>query len=725
MSDTCCGPKDKLPQNEAIAPAGSIESIFKLKGMDCADEIAAIERSLKHPSVFKIHANLMNESVTVYHAPSITVNELKPLIEKAGVKVVSEENISFLSGHRKRISLIVASGIILSATMLAEWQQIIPEKLIISLYVAAILLSGSLVFPKALRSLRSFSLDMNVLMSIAVIGAFFIKEYSEAATVVFLFSLAELLEALSVARARKAIREVLKVTPKTAVVVSKNGDQSNKDVTLIDVGEFILVRPGESIPMDGIVREGHSSVNQAALTGESVPVEKKKDDKVLAGTLNELGVLTIEVETPFRDSKISKIISLIEDAQKQKAPSQRFVDRFAKIYTPTILVLAILLATVMPLLFNQSFDLWVYRALVLLVIGCPCALVIATPVSVVSGLTSLAKRGVLVKGGIYLEALGKIRALALDKTGTITEGHPIVQGLRNFSSLPEAEVIRLTASLESVSTHPLAKAVMNFAQEKNIKSSSVSNYKLLTGRGAEGMVDGHKYFIGNHALAHELGACTPELEKYLETIEEKALSVIILGHQSHDNCPAETIVVFSVGDKIREGVKEAISNLHRAGIEKVVMISGDNQKTVEAVSRLVGIDEAIGNLLPDDKVERVKALVSSYKVVGMVGDGVNDAPALAHASVGIAMGVAGTDTAIETADIALMRDDLHELPKAILHGKKVLNVIRFNIGFALAIKVVFLVLAVMGYSSLWLAVAADMGASLFVTFNALRLLRIK
>lgn len=724
MSESCCGPKETTPKNNSIAPEGSVETTFKVKGMDCADEIAAIERSLKHSSIFKIDANLMNELVTIYHDSSVSNNTLKTLVEKAGVKIVSEENVSFLGGHGPRIGLIATAGIILAVAMLAEWRELLSQNALITLNVISILLAGSLVFPKAFRSLKSFSLDMNVLMSIAVIGAFVIKEYSEAATVVFLFSLAELLEALSVARARKAIREVLKVTPKTALVLGTNGQQTSTDVTLIKVGETILVRPGESIPMDGVIVDGESSVNQAALTGESVPVEKKKNDKVLAGTLNELGVLKIKVESAFQNSKISKIISLIENAQNQKAPAQRFVDKFAKIYTPTILVFAILIAIVMPFVLNQSFDLWVYRALVLLVIGCPCALVIATPVSVVSGLTSLAKRGVLVKGGVYLEALGKIKALALDKTGTITIGHPVVKDLKNFSALSESEVIHLTASLESVSTHPLAKAVMTYASEKNVKTSDVTNYKLLTGRGAQGSVNGHEYFIGNHALAHELGACTPELEKYLEALESQSLSVIVLGHKAHNNCPPETLAVFSVGDLLRDGVKDAIAQLHHAGVEKVVMLSGDNQKTVEAVSKMVGIDEALGNLLPDDKVEQVKKLVASYKVVGMVGDGVNDAPALAHASVGIAMGVAGTDTAIETADIALMKDDLHELPKAIFHGKKVLNVIRFNIGFALAIKVVFLILALMGYSSLWLAVAADMGASLFVTFNALRLLKI-
>lgn len=353
-----------------------------------------------------------------------------------------------------------------------------------------------------------------------------------------------------------------------------------------------------------------------------------------------------------------------------------------------------------------------------------CALVIATPVSVVSGLTFLARRGVLVKGGVFLEALGQIKAIALDKTGTITEGKPRVVSLKVFSTVPESEINRVTASLESMTTHPLATAILQYAKERNILPTQVTNYKHVSGRGAEGTIEGHPYFVGNHAYAHELGVCTPVLEQYLASIEGEGLSVIIIGHKIHGNCDGEVLAVYSVGDTLKPKIVDTIQNFHKAGVEKVVLLSGDNQKTVSVIAKQIGIDYARGDLLPADKVEEMKTLVSTYKNVGMVGYGVNDAPALAHATVGIAMGIAGTDVAIETADIALMKDDVGELPKAIEHGRRVLNVIRFNIAFAIAIKVVFFILALFGYSTLWMAVASDMGASLLVTFNALRLLRI-
>ena len=729
MSKKCCNSTGGQDSSGVIDDKSitedSLETFFNVKGMDCADEVSAIQRAVKHSSIFKVDVNLMNESVTVFHLPSLSISEISKMIESTGVKIVQEKGQSFLAGHKKQISFISASCFFLILGFIAEWKELWPINGLISIYSISILLSGYLIFPKAMRALRKFSLDMNVLMSVAVVGAYFIKEYSEAATVVFLFSFAEMLEALSVARARKAIREVLKITPKMAMTISPDGSMLSKEVSSIQPEEIILIRSGENVPLDGVIIEGESNFNQAALTGESIPVHKVKGDNILAGTLNEFGAVKMQVKSSFKDSKVSKIISLIENAQNQKAPSQRFVDKFSKIYTPTILGLALVVAFIFPLIFNQSSDVWVYRALVLLVIGCPCALVIATPVSVVSGLTSLARRGVLVKGGVFLETLGQIKAIALDKTGTITEGKPKVLAVKTFSSLDENELLKIVASIESMTTHPLASAIIDFANEKGVKPISVNNYLHVNGRGAEGTVEGHDYFVGNHKFAHELGVCTPELENYLNSAELEGFSVVVVGHKIHHDCSGEILAVITVGDSFRDGIKETIQSFHMSGVQKVVLLSGDNQKTVNAVAKEVGIDYAKGALLPDQKVTEVKDLVSKYHYVGMVGDGVNDAPALANASVGIAMGVAGTDTAIETADIALMKDDLSELPKAIVHGRRVLSVIRFNIAFAISLKLVFLVLAVSGFSSLWLAVVADTGASILVTFNALRLLSQK
>lgn len=726
MSKDCCSPEDaslKQPVNLDISKG--IASVFKVAGMDCSDEVSAVQNSLKIDGVYKVDANIMNETVTVYHEDALKDDKISELIEKAGLKVVKEERKSFYQDHRNRIYLIVSSGVALSVGLIIEQLTTDFTPLVISLFFISIVLSGFIIFPKAFRSIVKFHLDMNVLMTVAVLGAVAIKEYSEAASVVFLFSLAELLEAMSVARARKAIQEVLKITPKDALLVQDDGQTKSVNVTTLKVSDLILVRPGDNIATDGIVEDGQSSVNQASLTGESKPVEKKKGDTVFAGTINDSGVIKVRVSKAFSDSKISKVISMIEDAQKEKAPSQRFVDKFAAIYTPAVMALAFLIAIVPPLMFSGEWDQWFYKSLVFLVIGCPCALVIATPVSVVSGLTSLAKRGILVKGGVHLESLGRLKAIALDKTGTLTEGKPEVTHFKLFSTVVERDAIYLAASLESMSSHPLALAMLKYAKDKKISYSHPTDFKLITGKGAEGIISGHPYFVGNHNLGHELGVCNDEIEAYLSKAELESQSVIVLGHKPHDGCKGEIIAIFSLGDKIRSNIARAISDFHEAGVEHVIILSGDNQKTVDAVAKQVGVDEAQGGLLPEDKVAAIKDLVSKYKFVGMVGDGVNDAPALASATIGIAMGVVGSDTAIETADVALMKDDIFMLPKAIKHGKQVLNVVRFNIAFAIAIKIVFFVLAFMGKTNLWLAVAADMGASLLVTFNALRLLRVK
>lgn len=698
-----------------------IKSVFKVKGMDCADEVAAIQKALKKQYISAVDVNLMASQVTVLHGPKLEKDELKTLIETSGVKVVEEESRGFRIENALALRLVVASGIFLGIGLVLEWTG---SHTMLSLagYAFATMLAGYLVLPKALRALSKRTLDINVLMSIAVVGAIVIKQYSEAATVIFLFAIAELLEAYSVARARRAIKDLLKITPKMTVV-EREGKGVETLVEDVKIGDVILVRPGERISLDGTVARGESSVNQAPLTGESKLVDKKTGDKVFAGTLNETGLLAVNVENIFANTKLSKIIHMVEEAQQQKAPSQRFVDKFAQIYTPAVFVLAILVAVVPPLMFSASWDQWFYKALVLLVIACPCALVIATSVSVVSGLASLARRGVLVKGGTYLEDLGRLKAIALDKTGTITEGKPRIQSFKGFSDQSEPEVLALAASLESVSTHPLARAILTYAKSKNISPVHPTEYAAIPGKGAQGKIGPHFYFVGNHNFAHGLGVCSTEIEAYLHSLEEQAQSVVIVGHAPHESCKGDVLGIFGVGDSIRLGASESVKELHRVGVSRVVMLSGDNDRTVQAIAKNVGLDEAKGELLPEDKVAAIKNLVEKFGKVGMVGDGINDAPALAQATVGIAMGAAGSDAAIETADVALMRDDIGALPTAIRQGRNVVNMIRFNISFALGIKVVFLVLTFIGFANLWLAVAADAGASLFVTFNALRLLR--
>ena len=414
---------------------------------------------------------------------------------------------------------------------------------------------------------------------------------------------------------------------------------------------------------------------------------------------------------------------MVEESQAQKAPAQRFVDVFAKYYTPAVMVLALLVGLIPPLLMGAVWMDWIYRALVLLVIACPCALVISTPVSVVAGLTAMARRGVLIKGGASLEALGGLRALAVDKTGTITEGKPRVLDVVPWKDGKPDDIVRIAAAIDTHSTHPLAQAVVRHAGDKGIAFVSAENYQAKTGRGAEARIDGHDYFVGNHRFAHELGVCSPELEAALAEIEARAQSVVVVGHRPHADCQGEALGILAVGDAIRPNAVEAIKAIHAAGIKKVVMLSGDNARTANAIATQAGIDEAQGDLLPEDKIEQVKRLAAEYGKVGMIGDGVNDAPALAAADVGIAMGAAGTDTAIETADVALMRDDLGMVAEAITLGRRTLGVIRFNIIFALGIKAVFLILALLGHTSLWMAVLADTGATLLVVANALRLLR--
>lgn len=621
-----------------------------------------------------------------------------------------------------RTFLVAASGVLTGVGLVLGWLQVSPSWIGTICFAAATLAGGLLVFPAAWKAVRARRLDMNVLMTVAVGGAWFINEHAEAAAVVFLFALSELLESWAGTRARRAVAALLELSPPTAIVAGEDGSEREVPVAEVAIGTEIRVRSGSRIPLDGEVVSGGSSVNQAPITGESVPVDKAPGDPVFAGTVNGEGSLKVRVTKAAGDSTLAKIIQLVGEAEEQKPPTQRWVDRFAAIYTPAVFVIAILVALIPPLLMGQSWSAWVYRALVLLVIACPCALVIATPVSIVSGLTALARRGVLVKGGVYLEAVGKLRALAVDKTGTITQGKPQVVGVRPVGTLTEEEILGRAAAINTHSEHPLAVAIVEAAKSRGIAYEAAADYQSATGQGARAVLDGHLHFIGNHRMAHDAGVCSPEVEALLAGIEAEGQSLAVLAHAPHGDCKGEILGIIAIADTMRPEVAEALRLIHAAGVEKVVMLSGDNQRTASAIATQAGIDEAVGDLLPDQKVERVRQLVGEYTHVGMIGDGVNDAPALAIASVGFAMGAIGSDTAIETADIALMKDDLRKVAEAITVGRRAVGIIRFNVIFALAIKALFLVLAFAGIAGLWLAILADTGATLLVIVNSLRLL---
>jgi Cd2+/Zn2+-exporting ATPase len=617
---------------------------------------------------------------------------------------------------------LVASGTLVGLGLIAQWTKTLSIPGTAGIFTAAMLAGGWFLLPKAWRAILRLRPDINLLVVIAAIGASLVGEWAEAATVVFLFGVAEWLEGWADRRAQRAVESLLEIAPKTATV-HRDGRFAEVPVADVRVGETVAVKSGMNIPLDGEVLNGESAVNQAPITGESVPVDKKPGDPVFAGTVNGEGSLEVRVIKVAGDTTLARIIRLVREAQEQKAPTQRFVDGFARYYTPAVTVAALLIFLVPPLLLHGDWSQWLYRACVLLIIACPCALVISTPVSIVAGLTALARRGVLVKGGAHLESIAKLKALAVDKTGTITEGKPQVQGVETLNGKSDRDVLRVAAAIDDHSPHPLAKAVVEYARKNGIEFPRAENYQARSGRGAEGIVEGHAYFVGNHRFTHELGVCSEEIERRLAAIESQGQSVIVVGHRPHGDCRGEVLGILAVGDTVRPNAAAAIRALHAAGIESVVMLSGDNQRTADSIAKQVGIDEARGDLLPDDKVEEIKKFSADHAVVGMVGDGVNDAPAMATATIGIAMGGVGTDAAIETADVTLMTDDLGKIAETIRLGCRTLGIIRFNIGFALALKALFLILTLLGHASLWLAIMADTGATLLVVANALRLLR--
>ncbi|HNU66929.1 MAG TPA: heavy metal translocating P-type ATPase [Methylotenera sp.] len=712
-------------ENAAKPLSRSSQAIFIIDNMDCPTEEALIRNKLSTMNgITELHFNLMQRKLTVTHTlgKSDAIKQALITIDMHAVPLVAtavqaqSDNAPPPNSQKKwwflgfgGVAAILAEVIAWTGGTDKSWP-------VVALALFAIAVSGTSTYKKGWIALKNLNLNINALMAIAVTGAVLIGQWPEAAMVMVLFTLAEMIEAMSLDRARNAIRGLMEMTPDKANVLQANGTWKELEAATITIGMTARVAPGERIPLDGELTKGQSAVNQAPITGESIPVAKAIGDKVFAGTINETGSFEYRITAVQTDSTLSRIIRAVEDAQGSRAPTQRFVDSFAKIYTPIVFVVALGIAVFPPLLFGLAWMPWIYKALVLLVIACPCALVVSTPVTVVSGLAAAAKAGILIKGGVYLEEGRKLKSLALDKTGTITQGKPVVTDIVSLSG-EKSQAMRLAATLAGRSDHPVSAALSNhFKSQSTLVLEDVTDFEAITGRGVKGRIGTQLYYLGNHRLVEELGICNGATEAALNKLEADGKTAVII---SNDTTP---LAVIAVADTVRESSRQAIVELHALGI-RTLMLTGDNDLTAKAIAKSVGIDDARGNLLPEDKLSVINEELSKYGTVGMVGDGINDAPALAKSSIGFAMGAAGTDTALETADVALMDDDLRKIPHFIRLSIKAAGILKQNIIIALSIKAVFLVLAFMGVATLWMAVFADMGASLIVVFNGLRLLR--
>ena len=634
------------------------ESIFKIEGMDCHEEVAILERSLKRLSGLEaLDADVMGQRLRVwYDAAKLTTSVISEAVARTGMRawLEHEEPQPAATGAATRLRLTQLSAVLLGLGFL---QQLTAVRLTPSWlpFVLSIALGVGPIAQRAATSLRAAALDINVLMLVAVAGAAILGEWGEAASVVFLFALAQLLEARAMDRARGAIRGLMELAPAEAVV-RRNGVTATIPVDTVVIGDIVVVRPGEKIPLDGQVAGGQSHVNQAPVTGESLPIEKQAGDDVFAGTINGRGALDVRVTRLRRDSTLARIIHLVERAQAQRAPTQSFVDRFARIYTPIVLTLALFVAFVPPLAFGSAWSDWTYRALVLLVISCPCALVISTPVSIVSALAAAARKGVLIKGGARLERLAAVKCVAFDKTGTLTKGHVRVESVVPLDGMPPSEVIRLAASLESHSEHPIGRAILRRAEEWGLEPMAPTGFQAIPGRGAEGWVDESHVVVGSHRLFEERGMCNPRAEQILGELEKQGSSTVMVA------AAGRPVGVIGVADEPREAARGVVEMLRAQGIEHIALLTGDYEAPAGALARSLALDTYRASLLPEDKVAAVNELRSRFGTLAMVGDGVNDAPALASADVGIAMGAAGTDAALETADVALMSDELIKIP---------------------------------------------------------------
>jgi len=719
-ADSCCSSKaaPALVKLTEAPTAGSRLSTFRIEAMDCPTEQTLIQNKLgKLAGVQQLEFNLINRILGVTHDLPTTAPIIEA-IKSLGMQAdpVEEGVAAAAPPAKKHWWPLALSGVGALGAEVLHFTSAAPTWVIALVALVSILSGGLTTYKKGWIALKNLNLNINALMSIAVTGAILIGQWPEAAMVMFLFTVAELIEAKSLDRARNAISGLMQMTPEQATVQQVDGSWVEQEVKTIDLGAIVRVRPGERIGLDGEVTSGQSTIDQAPITGESLPIEKTVGDKVFAGTINQSGSLEYKVTAAANNSTLARIIHAVEQAQGARAPTQRFVDTFAKVYTPAVFLFALGVALIPPLFMGGIWFDWVYRALVLLVVACPCALVISTPVTIVSGLAAAARKGILIKGGVYLEGGYKLDYLALDKTGTITHGKPVQTDYLPLFPNMQDSAPALAASLAGRSDHPVSLAIANAAVDKNLTVHTVDNFEALTGRGVRGEINGEVYYLGNHRLVEELNLCSPALEEKLFALEKQGKSVVLLLDKSGP------LALFAVADTVKETSREAIQQLHALGI-KTLMLTGDNTHTAQAIAAQVGIDQAQGDLLPTEKLQAIEALYGKGHRVGMVGDGINDAPALARAEIGFAMAAAGTDTAIETADVALMDDDLRKIPAFIQLSRRTSSILKQNIALALVIKAIFLAVTFLGMATMWMAVFADMGVSLLVVFNGLRLLR--
>ena len=717
-------PKKSLPMlddsrstSDREIPEGAAgRTVVRVEGMDCASCAATVEKQVSRlPGVRRATVNFAAGRLDAEHDSGLPIEEIEGAVREAGYGIGRPREVEKIPFWRTSRAILVISSALLFALGLVLGFAGAPGLVRVGAYLAAILIGGAPIFRAAVAGVKARNLDMNVLMSAAVIGASLIGEWAEAASVVVLFATGNALQVHAIERTRGAVQSLVRLAP-DKVLVRRDGVERPVPVEEVGIGEIVVVRPGERVAVDGVLVEGASAVNEAPVTGESVPVEKGVGDAVYSGSLNGAGGILFRASKRAEDSTLQKIVRLVEDAQASKAPAEQFVDRFSRLYTPLVVAAAIVVAMVPPLL-GAEFGTWFYRALVLLIVACPCALVISTPVTVVSGIGAASRRGILVKGGAVLEAAGRLKALAFDKTGTLTEGRPVLSRAVVLDGGDEAGALRLAAALERRSEHPLSHAILSATTDKGIGDLPVvEGFHSISGRGVVGEVEGRRYMIGSPRFFTESGIPLDAATQAIEKIEREGETPVILGHEQ------ALLAIFGLTDAPRRDARATLDTLRSIGIKELVMLTGDAEAPARRVAGELGIGYR-AQLLPGQKVEAVRELVEKHGEAGMVGDGINDAPAFAASRVSFAMGAAGTDVALETADVALMQDDLPRLAEAILLSRAAENIIRQNVFVSILIKGVFVLLTPFGLVALWLAVLADMGTSIAVTLNGLRLFR--